>query len=295
MTIAHQFRYEKPGSVNEAVDLLVRCANAQVLSGGTDLVGWIREDLLQPELLVDIKGIPGLRDIAFDGTTLAIGSQVTFNELIECGVVREHFPLIAEMAGRVASNGVRNRATMAGNICSAVPCNDSGPVLLVYEASIRVAGPQGERIIPLENWFSGPRATTLEKGEIALAIHVPRPAGNNAGCWVKMGRYKGEDLAQASVAVLALDQDRYRIAFGSVAPAPLRAHTIEQLLEGKTLTPDLLDEAKALLPAVIAPITDIRASKEYRAHMAGVMLERALSAAAQRLHGKGPRYGENLI
>jgi carbon-monoxide dehydrogenase medium subunit len=124
---------------------------------------------------------------------------------------------------------------------------------------------------------------------------VALPKNKHAGCFVKLRRYEGEDLAQASVVVLALAGHDYRIAFGAVAPRPIRAGKIESLLAGKPLSDSLIREAVRLLPEVIAPITDIRASREYRAHMVGVMLDRGLRAAVARLAGAGPEYGTSLI
>ena len=184
---------------------------------------------------------------------------------------------------------------MVGNICSAVPCCDSGPILLVYDAVILVAAPKGKRKVKLADWFLGPRRTALKAGEIVTGVAVPLPAKKHAACFVKLGRYSGEDLAQASVTILAEAGKKYRIAFGSVAPRPLRATKIEALLSGKALSPSLIAEAIRLLPQEISPITDIRSTKEYRAHMVGVMLERGLLATASRLNGNGPEYGKSLI
>ncbi|HUJ12103.1 MAG TPA: hypothetical protein VL171_19010, partial [Verrucomicrobiae bacterium] len=174
---------------------------------------------------------------------------------------------------------------------------------------------------PLNKWFVGPRKTVLKRGEIATGVAVPLPKKNHAACFVKLRRYEGEDLAQASVTVLVTDGDRlsvtgdrakqtghqspvtnyqprglhYRVSFGAVAPRPIRAERIEALLDGEELTDDLIQRAVQLVPEEIAPITDIRATKEYRTHMIGVMLERGLRAAVSRLEGRGPEYGTSLI
>ena len=165
----------------------------------------------------------------------------------------------------------------------------------MYDADVLVAGPKGKRQVALCDWFTGPRKTVLKKGEIATGVSVPLPKARHAACFVKLRRYKGEDLAQASVTVMALAGNRYRISFGSVAPTPVRGTRIEKLLNGKPLTEDGIRKAVALVPKEIAPITDIRSTKEYRMHMVGVMLERGLRAAAGRLEGKGPEYGVELI
>jgi carbon-monoxide dehydrogenase medium subunit len=160
---------------------------------------------------------------------------------------------------------------------------------------VLVTGPGGKRKVPLRDWFVGPRKTVLKRGEIATGVAVPLPGKKHAACFVKLRRYEGEDLAQASVTVLALAGNSYRISFGAVAPRPLRAGRIEALLEGKALSDELVEQAVRLVPQEIAPITDIRATKEYRTLMAGVMLERGLRAAVARLAGAGPAYGTSLI
>lgn len=296
MAIAHEFDYVKPASLREAVKILARYGDrARVLAGGTDLVGLISDHAIAPESVVDIKGLPGLDRIAFKSGVLTIGALATFNDVRASSVVARKFPVIREMAGWVASTGLRNRATLVGNICSAVPCCDSGPILLIYEASALVTGPKGKRTVPLTEWFLGPRKTVLKRGEIATAVAVPLPKQKHGACFVKLRRYEGEDLAQASVAVLALDDHRYRIAFGSVAPRPIRGERIEALLAGQPLSDRLIREAVRLAPEEILPITDIRATKEYRLHMVGVMLERGLRAAVARRSGSGPAYGTSLI
>jgi CO/xanthine dehydrogenase FAD-binding subunit len=294
MAIAHQFDYVKPASLAEAVRFLAK-PGAQALAGGTDLISLISEDMVKPALLVDIKGIPGLGKIDFKNKTLTIGALATFSSIRDSAAVAKKFPVIREMTGWVASNGIRNRATMAGNLCSAVPCCDSGPVLQVYDALVLVSGPKGKRSVPLNKWFLGPRKTVLKKGEIATGVSIPLPKKKHAACFVKLRRYKGEDLAQASVTVMALAGNEYRVSFGSVAPAPIRGFEIEMLLRGQRLTDDLVKQAVRLVPKIISPITDIRSTKEYRMRMVCVMLERGLKAAVARLEGEGPDYGVELI
>ena len=295
MPILNEFEYHKPVTVKEAVKLLAKYKRPAVLAGGTDLVNNLKEELAQPDAVIDIKGITELRSISFKNGALSIGASVTFAELIESKLVNAKFPVIAEAAKTVGSAGVRNRATMAGNICSAVPCADSAPLLAAYEALVCVQGAKGKRKVAAAKWFKGNRKTDLKKGELVTAIEFPMPAKKHAACFVKLGRYSGEDLAQASVLVLALPEHRYRIAFGSVAPVPIRATKIEGLLNGKGISGGIIRQAQELIPAVISPITDIRASKEYRLQMCQVMFERGLRAAVERLNGGGPAYGTNLI
>ena len=295
MAITHDYRYFKPVSVVETLELLSKYENSAILAGGTDLIVDLKEGLTTPDAVIDIKGLDDLKKIEFKNNRLMVGALVTFTELLESKVVSEKFPLVMETCKTIASVGVRNRATMVGNICSAVPSLDSGPLLFVYEADVLVQSLNGERKIPISEWFAAPKMTSLKKNELVTAISIPLPEIEHAGCYVKLGRYAGEDLAQVGVSILVLAQHRYRIAFGAVAPIPVRAKKIEALLNGHKLDDTLIDKAKEVIPAEITPISDIRASEEYRLLMAKVMLERGLKAAHSRLDGRGPEYGKNLL
>ena len=294
--ISHEFEYYKPKDFSELTELLLQYkTKAKILSGGTDLVVRIKDGFEFPEIVVDIKSIPELKELKFDGKNLFIGATVTFNELIESDIVKENFPLLWEAAKNVASTGIRNRATLAGNICSAVPSLDSGPALLVYEAEVILKSKDGERKVNINEFFLGPRKTVLKEDEFVYGVNVPLPQKKNGGSYVKLGRYNGEDLAQVGIGILILEGNEYRIAHCAVGPVAARAKKIEQLLNGKSLSDSLIEEAKELIEQEISPITDIRATKEYRIHMAKVMLERGLKAAVNRMNGKGPDYGEKLI
>ncbi len=296
MTIAQVFDYQRPETLDEAVRMLSgHAGEVRVLAGGTDLVAWLRDEAIAPDLLVDIKQIEGLGDIVDEGDAVAIGSLVTFSDLLNSELIRTRLPLIHEMAGTVGSTGIRNRATLVGNICSAVPSCDGGPVLLVYDAAVYVVGPNGPRRIPIHEWFLGPRETALARGEIVTKVVVPVPVGGHGAAYVRLSRYEGEDLAQASVSVLAPPDHLFRLAFGAVAATPVRARRIEALLMGRALDPGLVAEAMGLVREEILPITDMRATKEYRLRMSEVMLQRGLKASVERLEGTGPSYGTNLM
>ena len=296
MSIACEFEYAKPANLKEALRLLARktVGGAVPVAGGTDLVAWLRDGTASPGVLVDLKGLEELDGIRLKAGKLWIGARATFAEIIESPLVRKHAPLLVESCGMVASVGVRNRATMVGNICSAVPCCDSGPALLVYQASIHVATLRGAKSIPAVKWFLGPRQTALPKGGIVTGISLP--LAKHAGAFAKLKRYRGEDLAQASVAVRVDPKGVWQVAYGSVAPTPIRGPKVERLLRGeKQPSAALLKKAVALAEAEVAPITDIRGSKEYRRLMVGVMLKRALRLAARRLAGRGADYGMNIL
>ncbi|MDD5628064.1 MAG: xanthine dehydrogenase family protein subunit M [Elusimicrobia bacterium] len=296
MPIAIDFEYHKPKDLAEAAALLARYqGGAQLLAGGTDLIVWLKEGMKKPEALIDVKGIPELWHLDVKDDALSIGARVTFTELIESALVKNEFPVLWEAARTVASCGVRNRATLAGNLCSAVPSLDGAPALLVYDACVHTRGTVEEREIPVSEWFTGPKRTALLPDELVTAVELPLPKKATAGCYVKLGRYQGEDLAQAGLAVLAEAGNVWKLAFCAVGPVAKRAGKIEALLRGKKLSDALIAKAKTLVAQEISPITDVRASKEYRLHMCQVMLERGLKVAQARLLGKGPAYGESVL
>jgi carbon-monoxide dehydrogenase medium subunit len=296
MAIAHLFEYYKPKSLGELTELLSKYrSKAKILSGGTDLVVRIKDGFEFPEVVIDIKGLTELNELKFDGKNLFIGATVTFNEIIENEIVKEKYPLLWEASKSVASTTIRNRATLVGNVCSAVPSLDSGPCLLIYEAEVILKSKNGERKVNINEFFLGPRKTVLKEDEFVYGINIPLPNKRNGSSYIKLGRYNGEDLAQVGIGILVLEGNEYRVAHCAVGPVASRARKIEQLLNGKPLNDSLIEEAKKLIEQEISPITDIRATKEYRIHMAKIMIERGLKAAVDRMNGKGTPYGEKLI
>ncbi len=296
MTLAMDFVYAAPTSLEAALETLAAGdGRVALLAGGTDLVPWLRDGLAAPDLVVDLKRIPGLARIEDVEGALRIGCLATFTDLLGSPLVRDRVPLLAEMAGMVASVGIRNRATLVGNICAAVPCCDAGPALLALGAQVHVAGAGAGRTLPIDAWFEGPRQTTIRPGELVTHVTVPFPCPGHGAAYARLSRTRGEDLAQASVAVLCEPDRRYRVAFGAVAPTPVRAERIEALLGGRDLVPDVVEEAVALVADEVRPITDVRATARYRLRMCEVMLRRALAAAAARADGDGPAYGTPLM
>ena len=290
------FDYAKPSSLDEAISLYGEYKDrARLLLGGTDLVVMLNDGVITPDIVIDLKGIEELKKLELDGDFLRIGATITFSELIDSELIKEKFPIIWESARTVASTGVRNRATLIGNICSAVPSADSAPSLLVRDAIVVIASSSGEREVPIGEFFKGPRKTDVMPGEIVKEIKVPLIKQRFGGSYIKLGRYDGEDLAQTGVATLALEDKTYRVAFCAVAPTPVRATDVEKFLAGKDITDEVINEAIPIALKAISPISDVRASKEYRLHASGVIFKRSLKAAISRMNGNGPAYGVKLV
>lgn len=296
MPITAEFEYVKPTGLEEALQVLsLYREKARALAGGTDLIVHLKEGLARPEVVVDVKGLKELGGLAVKDGKLRAGALVTFSDLIASAQVKSKFPLLWEASLTVASTGVRNRATLAGNICSAVPSADSAPALAVYGAEVLVRGLRGERRVPFSEWFAGPKRTVLAPDELVTAVELPLPEKKHGACYMKLSRYEGEDLAQAGVGVLAFSDNTYRVAVCALGPVPVRCAATEAALGGARLSEKVLARAKETILKEISPIGDIRSSKEYRLHMTQVMLGRALETAVARLFGKGPKYGTGNI
>ncbi|OGS12604.1 MAG: FAD-binding protein [Elusimicrobia bacterium RIFOXYA2_FULL_58_8] len=296
MPITAEFEYVKPKDMDEALHVFsLYREKARALAGGTDLIVHLKENLIRPEVVVDIKALEELSGLTLENDILRIGARVTFSDIIESPVIKSKFPLLWEAAQTVASAGVRNRATVVGNICSAVPSADSAPGLAVYDADILTLSVKGVRRIPAASWFTGPKKTALLPEEIVSAVELKLPAKKHAGCYMKLSRYEGEDLAQGGIGVLVFEDNTYRVAFCALGPKPARCPGTEAVLNGNKLGEKVLSRAKAAILAEVFPISDIRSSKEYRLHMTQVMLGRALEIAVARLFKKGPKYGTGNI
>lgn len=296
MTLALDLTYLAPASLDEALTALADSDGQAVpLAGGTDLIAAMRDDLRQPSVIVDLKRLPGMASLEAVDDVLHVGCLVTFSELLASPLVRDRYPLLHEMAGMVASVGIRNRATVVGNICSAVPSCDAGPALLALDAQVHLVGPQGPRMVPIDRWFEGPRRTAIRSGEIVTHLSIPEPGPSHGAAFARLSRTRGEDLAQASVAVVAVPGSTHRVAFGAVAPTAIRARGIEALLDEGGLGEAAIEAAVGLVSDEVAPISDVRAGARYRLRMCEVMLRRALETAAARAAGGGPTYGTRLM
>jgi len=274
-----EFKYLRPITLEEASHYLVKLGDrVHILNGGTDLVVRMRNRITVPVAVVDIKHIEELNKISFDEEKgIFIGATVSISEMCQNDHVIEKYPLLLEACSLLGSVQIRNRATCVGNICNASPLADTSTPLLVLGAKVHIYGPNGDREVAIDEFFIGVRKTCLELGEIVKGISIPSESQGFKGAFHKISRRREVDLSTVCASVGKI-QDDYRIAFGAVAPTPIRAKNIEAFLQGKTLGEDVIKEAVGLVEKEISPIDDIRASKEYRIDMSQVLLERGLKA-----------------
>ncbi|MGE5586438.1 MAG: FAD binding domain-containing protein [Bacillota bacterium] len=282
------FDYVRARSREEAVDLACRAgADGKFLAGGTDLLVRMHDRQLRPRVVIDLKGIDGMQAIGCcDSEGLVIGAATPLNRLITDGAVRSKYCLLAEAAHTVGSLQIRNRASLGGNISNASPAADTAPALLLYEAEIVTWGPSGPREIPVGEFFRGPGTAALAEGEFVFQIRLPVLKERSYGVYLKLGRTSAVDLAIASVAVLALEGGEVRIALGAVAPTPIRVKEAEAIVRSRK-DEGAIREAAATARRRAAPISDIRASKEYRLEMTEVLAARAIEQALAGLAAGG--------
>jgi CO/xanthine dehydrogenase FAD-binding subunit len=284
----NRFRYVAPQDLGQALEFLsLHRGKARILAGGTDLTPQIKEGILSPRLLLDVKGIRDLYGIQKKDGTLVLGALHPLGQLINSSILREEVPSLVQAMGMIGSYQIRNRATLGGNLCNASPAADTAPPLLALGASLILRTIQGSRSVPLERFFLGPGKTVLEENEILTHIEIPLPEKKVHGVFLKHTGRKAMDLAIVNVAALASfdpdgDSQDVRIALGAVAPTPMRATQLERILEGEQMTPEMIKQAREEIKKEVSPITDLRASLEYRREMAGVMLERALTGLRQQ-------------
>ena len=291
------FDYVAVGSVREAVAALKNKKRVMVLAGGTDMLVRMKGRALTPEVVVDVKGIPGAGDFSAK-SGLSIGSAVTMRQVELSAKVREDYAAVAQGAAVVGSIQIRNLATVAGNICNAAPSADVAPGLIALRAKVRIAGPGGQRTLLVENFMTGPGKTALKRGELVTAIQLPSPGPRTGSAFVRHTPRGAMDIAVVNVAVAMTLAPRtgkcedVRIVLGAVAPTPMRALKAEMLLRGEKLTADLLAEASAVAGAEARPISDQRASAEFRRELVRVLTGRMVEAAradAGRSRARGRR------
>lgn len=282
-----RFEYHRAETLEQASRLLTELGDDTFLfNGGTDLLVEIRERLRRVRNIVDIKNIPGLSDVTYDETRgLTFGALVSVGRLERLSLVRERYPNLHAALASLGSIQVRNRATVVGNVCRASPSADTIPPLIADGAFVHIYSRTDMRVLPLAEFFTGPGKTVLAKGEIVTGITVP-PAGDNLGkAYLKHGRRKAMELSTVGVAVsLSMDNglcSDIRIALGAVGATVLRAPQAEAMLRGTTLDAATVKSAADKAKEECTPISNVRASADYRRDMVGVLTGRAIKQALE--------------
>lgn len=287
--IPGKFDYLVPQTLAEAVSLLNQHGDeAKILAGGQSLIPAMRFRLAAPEILIDINRIEGLNYIREENGYLAIGAMTREAELDESTLIRQKYSLLADTAKVIADPLVRNMATVGGNLAHADPANDHPATMLAYGAELVAVGPDGERHIPIDEFFVDLFENSLAPQEILREIRIPTPGVNSGGAYLKIERKVG-DYAVAAVAVqLTLDGETCtaaRIGLTNVSPKPMRATGAEGALTGKPLTEETIKAAGVAASHACEPSNDLRGSEAYKRDLVRVITMRAIRAAADRARG----------
>jgi carbon-monoxide dehydrogenase medium subunit len=286
-----RFDYLQPHDLAEAISFLEREASSP-LAGGTDLIPRIKDKLVSPKSLVNIKGLGELQGVRMKNGSRRIGALTTIRTLETSPAIRHEYPLIAQAAAVLGSVQIRNLATLGGNLCHAVPSAEMATPLLALNAQVSITGPRGKRTMPLESFFLGPRQTVLKSDELLCEVLLPALPERWGGAYLKLEHRSAMDLALVGVsAFIALDSKGRcgdcRIALGAVAPTPMRSKQAEQILRGKEITEATVAQAGEVSMRESKPIDDHRASASYRRKMVNVLTRRALTQAFAMARGKG--------
>jgi carbon-monoxide dehydrogenase medium subunit len=286
--IPQSFQYESPGTIAEAISLLHKYGDeAKILSGGHSLIPMMKLRFATPEYLIDINNIPGLSHIREENGVVKIGALTRESEIEHSDLLKKHFPIFPDVTKLIADPQVRNRGTIGGNLAHGDAANDHPAVMIALNATVIITGAEGERSVPINDFFFGFYTTALQHGEILTEIQIPVPPAKTGSAYHKLERKVG-DYATAGVAVqLTLDGNGICTAAGigltNVNPVPLRAARSEVALLGKPITEETIAVAAQYASEDCNPSSDLRGSEEYKRAMVAVLVKRMVHKAVERI------------
>jgi len=279
------FRFLEPASVDEASRMMsLEGEDARLYAGGTALLLAMRQRLLTPSCVVHLGSVPGLANIAYDEEEgLSIGALAHHADIADHPAVRAHYPMLAAMAAQVANPQIRNMGTLGGNLCYGDPSTDPPACLLALGARVVLHGPEGERVLDLDDFFVDYFVTALEPAEVLTEVRIPPPATDLVAAYTRFLKTPAEHRPLLGVGVTARSEHgvcrNAAIAIGASVPIPIRVSKAEQFLEGKRVTDTVLHECGTIAAAEIDPISDFRGSAEYRRAIASVVVRRTVARA----------------
>ena len=288
------FEYIAPQTLREAVAILTAKGDqARAMAGGTDLIVQMRVKRHQPACVVDIKNIPELNALSYGPRRgMTIGAATPCSKIYADGDVVQRYPGIVDSASIIGGIQIQGRASLGGNLCNASPSADTTPLLIAYGASCEIAGPNGRRQLPIEEFCTGPGSNALQAGELLVSIQIP-PARKGTGAHYQRFIPRNEmDIAVVGVGSYVALANRgkefkeARVALGAVGPTPIFVQEVSQLLVGKEVNDENIAAAAAAAQAAAKPISDMRGTAEYRTHLVGVLTKRTLAGAILRAKGK---------
>ena len=280
------FSYHRPATVADAVKLLSSLGDdARPLAGGHSLVPMMKLRLATPEHLIDLHGIAGLKGISRDGNTIVIGAMTTQHDLLASEVIAKSAPILHEAALLIADPQVRYRGTVGGNVANGDPGNDMPALMMTLGASYHLEGPNGAREIAAADYYQGAYFTAIEPGELLISISIPAPSANHGYAYEKLKRKVGDYATAAAAVVLTMAGGKVAtcsIGLTNLSETPLLADDAAKAVIGTGLDAASLKKAAAAAQAIMAPAADARGPVEYRKHVGGIMVMRALQRAAAK-------------
>lgn len=284
------FNYVAAQSVDEVVKLLAENGDmARVMSGGTDLLVALREGRRKADVVIDVKRLKETGDMVYDPQQgLTLGAAVPCHRMYDDKTLTKAYPGLMDSASLIGGVQIQGRASMGGNLCNASPAADSIPSLIVHSAICNIAGPNGKRQLPVEEFCVAPGRTALQNGEFLVSLQIAAPQPGFGAAYLRFIPRNEMDIAVVGAgASVQLDESRTkivsaRIALGAVAPKPLFVAEAGEALAGKAISDDAIEEAARLAQAAATPITDMRGTAEYRKHLSAVLTRRALRKAIER-------------
>lgn len=284
------FTYVAAQSVDEVIKLLAEKGDmARVMSGGTDLLVALREGRRKADLVIDVKRLKETTEMTYDAQQgLTLGAAVPCHRMYDDKALSKAYPGLIDSASLIGGVQVQGRASLGGNLCNASPAADSIPSLIVHAAICNIAGPNGRRQLPVEEFCVAPGRTALQNGEFLVSLQLPAPKPGFGAAYLRFIPRNEMDIAVVGVgAAVQLDESRTkivsaRIALGAVAPKPLFVAAAGDALAGKAISDEAIAEAARLAQAAATPITDMRGTAEYRKHLSAVLTSRALRKAIER-------------
>ncbi|MDO9533837.1 MAG: xanthine dehydrogenase family protein subunit M [Bacillota bacterium] len=283
----NNFEYFAPKTPGEALDLVGRMGNkAKVLAGGTDLIIMMKEKMIQPEYLIDINNVKEFKGISYEpGKGAVIGAATKISELEYSPVIRDKYFALHQAAGELGSVQVRTMATIGGNSCHASPAAETPTPLVAFGAKVVISSVSGDRELPLEEFILGNRKNALGEGELLTQFILPEPAPKSASRYWYIGLRDAMEIDAVNMAVnIVLENDgrtvkELTLVMGSVSPRPLVSVEVPGILVGKEFNSELVEKAAQAAAGEAKPISDIRASAEYRREVTAVLARRLLQAA----------------
>ena len=282
-----ELRYEAPESLDGAVTLLSGGGGGKILAGGTDVLVQLHTEMIEPDVIVDIKNIPELKRLSEDEGAWTVGAAVSGMNIIDNDAFQTAWPGVCEGVALIGSIQVKGRASIGGNLCNASPAADSVPDIIAAGAIANIVGPGGSREEPVENIVTGPGQTSLAQGELIVSFSFPAKQANSGDCYLRLTPRTEMDIAIVGAGVnLTLDDDgtciAARISIGAVAPTPLLVEDAANALIGTKVNDAALDAMVEAVRAACNPISDKRGTREYRIKTAGVIARRAALKALER-------------